>query len=130
MIDFKATIATLKVSLSSILIGGIWLGSSNVLAETVFPSNYTSQHSDDVAKKVIWSDSNGEPYTYSGLESTIDRSLKRSTEVDWVDYSDSIYTVTDFLGLDWEVKASSQDWLSLNRGDGSRDLVRLVIWRF
>ena len=44
--------------------------------------------------------------------------------------TDSVYELTNHSSSDWEVKTRSQDWVNLNRGDGSRDLVRTTILRF
>ena len=43
---------------------------------------------------------------------------------------DSVYELTNHSGWEWEVQTRSQDWIHLNRGDGSKGLVRTPIVRF
>ena len=43
---------------------------------------------------------------------------------------DSAYELTINSRSDWETKTRSQDWIHLDRGDGSHDLTRTTIVRF
>ncbi len=43
---------------------------------------------------------------------------------------DSVYEITNHSGLEWKVQTHSQDWIHLNRGEGSKGSVRTPIVRF
>ena len=43
---------------------------------------------------------------------------------------DFVYELTNHSGLNWEVKTRSEDWVNLNRGDGSKTTARTSIARF
>ena len=132
MLKSKLIAATLKTTASILLIGGIGLWSSSLSAETVPTSKDTAQHlevtvarnqtnvSDGVVKLV--NDSSKEP--------TINLPSQRPKAKNNLRYSTSIELGIDDSRSDWEVQSASQDWLNLNRGDGSKDIIRFVIWRF
>ncbi|MDJ0593580.1 MAG: hypothetical protein QNJ72_26950 [Pleurocapsa sp. MO_226.B13] len=132
MTDSKLMTATLKTTFGLLLTGGVWLWSSNAVAKTVPTPKSTAQYlNGSIARNwVTWSYSVGEQPNYSGLEYTIDPSSERATETSSASYSDSVEKLRDNSSSNWEVRAASQDWLNLNRGDGLRDLVRIVLWRF
>ena len=123
----KLMTATLKTTVSILLIGGIGLWSSSLSANTVPTSQDTGQDLEATVTRNQTKLSNGvaELVTDSSLEPTI-RPRTKSTE----SYSISVDQITDNSSSDWQVQSASQDWLNLNRGDGSKDIIRFVIWRF
>lgn len=130
MIDFKFTIATLKTALGVLLVGGVWLSSVEAAAEISTPQGAVQNLNGIVARN--WernSDGINEQPVDSGIKSFINLPSQQATEISVSAYSNS-YRLTDFQRSNWEVETASQDWLNLNRGDGSQNVVRFVVWRF
>ena len=127
MLKSKLMTATLKTAVSILLIGGIGLWSSSLSANTVPTTTDTAQDLEATVARNQTKKSNGvaELVTDSSLAPTI-RPRAKSTE----SYSISVDQITDNSSSDWQVESASQDWLNLNRGDGSKDIIRFVIWRF
>lgn len=126
---------TLKNIVTVFLIGGIWLWSSSIKAETVSSPKYTAQQLEGIEgilerNGVERSDGVGEQTTNSGSEFTIAQPSEQTTKTILAGYSDSVIELSDYSRADWEIHSASQDWLNLNRGDGSKDLVRIVVFRF
>lgn len=130
--DSKLATDTLKTTVGLLLVGGIWLWPLNIAANTVPSPKYTAQHPKGIVAKnwAQWSDGIEEQSTDSGLDFTIDQPSEEAREKSLASYSNLVYELKDDSSSDWEVQAASQDWLNLNRGDGSQDLVRIVIFRF
>ena len=123
---------TLKNMVTVFLISGIWLWSSNIKAETVSSPKYTAQQLEGILVRNVTerSDGVGKQATDSGSEFTIARPSEQTTKTIFAGYSGSVIELSDYSRADWEIHSASQDWLNLNRGDGSKDLVRIVILRF
>ena len=124
--------ATLKTTASILLIGGLGLWSSSLTAETVPTPKDTAPHLEAtvVRNRTNFTDGVAELETDSRLEPTINRLSQWSRDKSSVRYSDSVDIIIDDSRTDWEFKPASQDWFNLNRGDGSTELVRVIIWRF
>ena len=128
----KLITATLKTTASILLIGGIGLWFSSLSAETVPTTQDTAQHLEETVagNRTKKSDGVAELVTDSGLEPIINRPSQRSRAKSTVRYSGSVDIIIDDSLSDWSVQAASLDWPNLNRGDGSKDIVRIVLWRF
>ena len=125
MIDTKIFTTLLKTTFSTVLIGGIWLWSVSAVARTIPTTKDTAQQSNGIVTRNLARSSDG-----IAEQSTIQQSSAGSTEKSFPSYSGSVYQLTDHSKSDWQIKSASQDWLNLNRGDGSQSLVRFVIFRF
>ncbi len=123
---------TLKSLVTVFLMGGIWLWSSSIKAETVFYPQYTAQQLEGILVRngAEGSDGFGEQATDSGSEFTIERPSEQTTKTIFAGYSGSVIELSDYSRSDWEIHSAPQDWLNLNRGDGSKDIVRIVFLRF
>ncbi|MDJ0591828.1 MAG: hypothetical protein QNJ72_17845 [Pleurocapsa sp. MO_226.B13] len=132
MIDSKFLTSTLKTTVSLLLMAGIWLLPLNMVAKTAPTPKDTAQQLEGIVARnwSQWSWGVGGAVAYLGSDSAISQPSARATETSSAIYSDSVYELTNHSSSDWEVQAASQDWLNLNRGDGSQDLVRIVIFRF
>ena len=132
MLKSKLMTATLKTTVSILLIGGIGLWSSSLSANTVPTTQDTVQDLEATVARNQTKKSNGvaELVTDSSLKPTINRPSIQPRATSTVRYSISVDKKTDDSRSDWQVQSASQDWLNLNRGDGSKDLVRFVLWRF
>lgn len=132
MLKSKLITATLKTTVSILLIGGIGLWSSSLSANTVPTTQDTAQHLEETVarNRTNLSDGVAESITDLDLEPTINRTLQRPGAKSTVRYSGSVERIIDDSSSDWQVQSASQDWLNLNRGDGSKDIVRIVVWRF
>ena len=120
MMNSKLVTDTLKTTVSLLLMGGIWLLPLPLVIDTVPTPRGTAQSSsffEDEGR------SDGEIFQ---------RSEQEPREPVSLEISDSVYeiTITNNSSLDWEIQTRSQDWLNLNRGDGSKDIVQVVIFRF
>ena len=116
MINSQFVTGILKTTVSLLLMGGIWLWPLTMVAKTVPTPKYTVQHLEEVVAR-NWAEW---PWGVGGQAAD----LAEDSEVD------SVYELTNHSSLDWEIQTRSQDWLHLNRGDGSKDLVRTAIVRF
>ncbi len=125
MIDAKFVTTTFKTTFSILLIGGIGLWSLSAGARTIPNPKDTAQQSNGIVTRNLASSSDG-----IAEHSTIQQSSAGSTAKSFPSYSGSVDQLTDHSRSDWQVKSASQDWLNLNRGDGSQSLVRFVIFRF
>ena len=132
MLKSKLMTATLKTTVSILLIGGIGLWSSSMSANTVPTTTDTAQDLEVTVARNQTKKSNGvsELVTDSSLEPTINRPSIRPRAKSTESYSISVDKITDDSSSDWQVESASQDWLNLNRGDGSKDIIRFVVWRF
>ncbi len=132
MLKSKLMTATLKTTVSILLIGGIGLWSESLSANTVPTTTDTVQDLEATVARNQMLKSNGvaELVTDSSLKPTIKRPSQRPQAENTVRYSISVDQKTDDSRSDWQVQSASLDWLNLNRGDGSKDLVRFVLWRF
>ena len=129
MVSSKLAIATLKTTLSTLLILGVGLWMRDGVAQIPISENI-AQHPKGI---VVGEDKcldihNSQPANYCS-ESIINSLLQRAREIDLAAFSDS-YSLTDHPRSNWEVKAASQDWENLNHGEGVKDIVRFAIWRF
>ena len=125
MIDTKIFTTLLKTTFSTVLIGGIWLWSVSAVARTIPTPKDTAQQSNGIVTRNLARSSDG-----IAEQSTIQQSSAGSIEKSFPSYSASVDRLTDHSRSDWQIKSASQDWLNLNRGDGSQSLVRFVIFRF
>ena len=132
MLKSKLMTATLKTTVSILLIGGIGLWSSSLSANTVPTTQDTVQDLEATVARNQTKKSNGvaELVTDSSLKPTINRPSIQPRATSTVRYSISVDKKTDDSRSDWQVQSASQDWLNLNRGDGSKDIVRIILWRF
>ncbi|MBE9048248.1 hypothetical protein IQ255_28330 [Pleurocapsales cyanobacterium LEGE 10410] len=130
MKNSKLVMATLKATLSILLIGGIGLWSSSTSAKMPDSENTAQSLAGIVARRVDGSDGGGKRVIDSELEPTIKLPSEQTTEKSPLSYSGSIERITDDSRSDWEVEAANDNWLNLNHGEGVKNLVRLVIWRF
>ena len=126
---------TLKHIVTVFLMVGIWLCSSSIKAETVSAPKSTAQQLEGIEAILARngaerSDGVGEQATNSDSEFTIPRPSEQTTKTIGAGYSGSVIELSDYSRADWELHSASQDWLNLNRGDGSQDLVRIVVFRF
>ena len=131
MLDSNFVIATLKITLSTLMIGGFLLWSMQAAANIPSVKDTAQYLNGTVGKN--WGksfDSIKEQPADSDLESIINLPSPRARAKILSAYSD-LYQATDNQRSDWEVKSASQEWLNLNRGDdGSQDVIRFVVWRF
>ncbi len=132
MLKSQLITATLKTTTSILLIGGLGLWSSGLSAETVPTTQDTAQHLETtvVRNQTNLADGVAELETDSRLEPTINRLSQWPRAKSTVRYSGSVDLIIDDSRADWELQSASQDWFNLNRGDGSKELVRVIIWRF
>lgn len=132
MIDSKFLTGTLKTTVGLLLMGVIWLWPLNMVAKTVPTPRDTAQQLEGIVARnwSQWPWGVGGQVAYLGSDSAIDQRLELAAEKSFASYSDSVYKLTNHSRSDWEIQAASEDWLNLNRGDGSQDLVRIVIFRF
>ena len=129
MVGSKLAIATLKTTLSTLLILGVGLGMRDGVAQNSIPENIF-QHPKGiiVGKDKCLDIHNSKPANYCS-ESIINLPAQRARDISLAAYSDS-YSLTDHPRSNWQVKAASQDWENLNHGEGVKDIVRFAIWRF
>ena len=125
MIDTKIFTTLLKTTFSTVLIGGIGLWSLSAVARTIPTAKDTAQQPNGIVTRNLASSSDG-----IAEQSTIQQFSAGSTAKSFPSYSGSVDQLTDHSRSDWQIKSASQDWLNLNRGDGSQSLVRFVIFRF
>ena len=132
MLKSKLMTATLKTTVSILLIGGIGLWSSSLSANTVPTTQDTAQDLETTVARNQTKKSNGvaQLVTDSSLKPTINRPSIQPRATSTVSYSISVDKKTDDFSSDWQVQSASQDWLNLNRGDGSKDIIRIILWRF
>ena len=112
----KFVTGTLKTTVVLLLMGGIWLLPLPIVDETVPTARGTAQQLEGVRTR----NSSEWPWGVGG----------RAADLADDSEDDSVYELTNHSGLDWEIQTRSQDWIHLNRGDGSRGLVRTPIVRF
>ncbi len=107
---------TIKTAVGLIITGLLWLSLSAAKTETVPLSRGSAQQLEGVRAR-NWSEWH---WSVGGQAS------------DLADYSedDSPYELTNHSGLEWEFQTQSQNWLDLNRGEGSKGSVRTPIVRF
>ena len=125
MVGSKLAIATLKTTLSTLLILGFGLWTRDGLAQISTPEDVKGI----VAREAKCLDIHDSQSVNSCSESIIHLPSQRAREMSLSAYSDP-YPLTDHPRSDWEVEAASQDWENLNHGEGVKDIVRFVIWRF
>ena len=129
MIDSKLAIATLKTTLSTLLILGVGLWSRDALAQISTPEDTVWHLKRIVAKDNKGPDRINSKPASSCLESIINLSPQRATEMSLSAHSD-FERLTDHPRSNWEVEAAGQDWENLNHGEGVKNIVRFVVWRF
>ena len=132
MLKSKLITATIKTTANILLIGGLGLWSSGLSAQTVPIPKDTTEHLEAtvVRNQTNLADGVAEFETDSRLEPTINRLSQWPRAKSTVRYSGSVDIIIDDTRSDWEFRSASQDWFNLNRGDGSKELVRVIIWRF
>lgn len=131
MTDSKFAIAILKTTLSALLILGVglWSRDRDTLAQISTPEDTVHYLKGIAAEDNKCPDSINSKSANPCSESMINLPSQRATELSLSAYS-NFKRLTDHPRSNWEVKAASQAWNDLNRGDGSRDLIRLIVWRF
>ncbi len=129
MVGSKLAIATLKTTLSTLLILGVGLGTKDGVAQISSPEDVVQHPKGIVAREEKCPHRHNSKPANSCSESIINLPAQRAREMNLSTYSES-YPLTDHPRSDWEVEAASQDWLNLNHGEGVKDIVRFVIWRF
>ena len=107
---------TLKTTIGLLLMGGILLWPLPTAADTIPIPRGTAQQLEGVRGR-NWSQW---PWGVGG----------QAADLAYDAEDDSVYEITNHSGLDWELQTRSEDWLHLNRGDGSKGLVRTPIVRF
>lgn len=132
MLKSKLITATLKTTANILLIGGLGLWSSGLSAQTVPTPKDTAEHLEAtvVRNQTNLADGVAELETDSRLEPTINGLSQWPRAKSTIRYSDSVDIIINDSRADWELQSASQDWFNLNRGDGSKELVRVIIWRF
>ena len=129
MTNSQFAIAIFKTTLSTLLILGVGLWSRDAVAQISTPEDTVWHLKGIVAKDEECPDSIDLKSANPCSESMINLLTRRTTEINLSAHSE-FERLTDHPRSNWEVEAASQDWLNLNHGEGSRDLVRFVVWRF
>lgn len=132
MLKSKLITATIKTTANILLIGGLGLWSSGLSAQTVPIPKDTTEHLEAtvVRNQTNLADGVAELETNSRLEPKINGLSQWYRAKSTGRYSGSVDIIIDDFRADWELRSASQDWFNLNRGDGSKELVRVIIWRF
>lgn len=113
---FQSVRGTLKTTVGLLLTGVLWLSLSAAGTETVPQTRGSAQQLEGVRAR-NWSEW---PWSVGG----------QATDLGDDSEDDSVYELTNHSGWEWEFQTPSEDWLHLNRGDGSKGLVRTPIVRF
>ena len=116
MMDSKFVTDTLKSAVGLLLMGGMWLLPLTMAAETIPPPRGTAKQLEGIVAR-NWSEW---PWGVGGAAAY----LEEDSEVD------PVYELINHSGLKWEIQTRSEDWVNLNRGDGSKGLARTAVFRF